>query len=156
MANTDSTVAAPASSASPLSARSRVQVVKTVKCRRKENVVPASSKIAELTESRQELLNRIQSLKTDLQSWRYKLDGQVKVYRNELSELKKSLNVEVEKLRSEFQELKTTLQQQQEDVTTSLRKLGLQDASEETKESEDAEIDINEENAKDLTEDAKP
>ncbi|XP_047264462.1 uncharacterized protein LOC107843026 isoform X7 [Capsicum annuum] len=125
MANTDSTVAAPASSASPLSAR-------------KENVVPASSKIAELTESRQELLNRIQSLKTDLQSWRYKLDGQVKVYRNE------------------FQELKTTLQQQQEDVTTSLRKLGLQDASEETKESEDAEIDINEENAKDLTEDAKP
>ncbi|XP_047264456.1 uncharacterized protein LOC107843026 isoform X5 [Capsicum annuum] len=138
MANTDSTVAAPASSASPLSARSRVQVVKTVKCRRKENVVPASSKIAELTESRQELLNRIQSLKTDLQSWRYKLDGQVKVYRNE------------------FQELKTTLQQQQEDVTTSLRKLGLQDASEETKESEDAEIDINEENAKDLTEDAKP
>lgn len=47
----------------------------------------------------------------------------------ELSELKKSLNVEVEHLRTEFQELRTTLQQQQEDVTTSLRNLGLQDVS---------------------------
>lgn len=70
----------------------------------------------------------------------------------ELSELKKSLNVEVEQLRSvsdalavssfvycnvsysnrffcnglqEFQELRTTLQQQQEDVTVSLRNLGV-------------------------------
>lgn len=134
MANSDSTLAVPAS---PLFAR-------------KENVLPASSKIAELTESRQELLNRIQNLKTDLQSWRCKLDGQVKVYRNELSELKKSLNVEVEQLRSEFQELKTTLQQQQEDVTVSLKNLGLQDASEETKEAEDAKPDNNEENVQDL------
>ncbi|XP_069154745.1 uncharacterized protein [Solanum lycopersicum] len=146
MANPDSTLPVPASAASPLSAK-------------KENVVPASSKIKELTESRQELLTRIQSLKTDLQSWRYKLDGQVKVYRDELSDLKKSLNVEVEQLRSvsnalEFQELKTTLQQQQEDVTNSLRNLGLQDASEETKEAEDVKPDNNEEDtAQDLPKD---
>ncbi|KAJ8573868.1 hypothetical protein K7X08_010379 [Anisodus acutangulus] len=140
MANSHSTPPVPASSTSPLSTR-------------KENVTSASSKIAELTESRQELLNRIQSLKTDLQSWRYKLDGQVKVYRDELSELKKSLNVEVDQLRSEFQELKTTLQQQQEDVTTSLRNLGLQDAPEETEEIEDVKPDNNEENAQDLPKD---
>ncbi|KAG7018617.1 hypothetical protein SDJN02_20487 [Cucurbita argyrosperma subsp. argyrosperma] len=84
---------------------------------------------AELNESRAELLNRIQSLKQDLQNWRSKLDTQVNTYRSELSELKKSLNVEVEHLRTEFQELRTTLQQQQEDVTTSLRNLGLQDVS---------------------------
>ncbi|XP_010321331.1 uncharacterized protein [Solanum lycopersicum] len=117
MANPDSTLPVPASAASPLSAK-------------KENVVPASSKIKELTESRQELLTRIQSLKTDLQSWRYKLDGQVKVYRDELSDLKKSLNVEVEQLRS------------------------LQDASEETKEAEDVKPDNNEEDtAQDLPKD---
>ncbi|KAG8369969.1 hypothetical protein BUALT_Bualt14G0068400 [Buddleja alternifolia] len=102
----------------------------------KENVTPISPKIAELTESRQELLSRIQNLKQDLQSWRMNLDTQVKVYRDELSELKKSLNTEVDQLRSEFQEIRTTLQQQQEDVTTSLRNLGLQDDSGETKEAE--------------------
>ncbi|XP_010321326.1 uncharacterized protein [Solanum lycopersicum] len=122
MANPDSTLPVPASAASPLSAK-------------KENVVPASSKIKELTESRQELLTRIQSLKTDLQSWRYKLDGQVKVYRDELSDLKKSLNVEVEQLRS---------------VSNAL----LQDASEETKEAEDVKPDNNEEDtAQDLPKD---
>ncbi|KAL5983807.1 hypothetical protein ACLOJK_017899 [Asimina triloba] len=47
----------------------------------------------------------------------------------ELTELKKTLNVEVEQLRTEFQELKTTLQQQQDDVTTSLKNLGMQDMS---------------------------
>uniref|UniRef100_I1MGK9 Uncharacterized protein n=1 Tax=Glycine max TaxID=3847 RepID=I1MGK9_SOYBN len=95
----------------------------------KENVTPITSKIAELNESRSELLGRVQSLKQDLQSWRSKLDTQVKVYRDELSELKKTLNVEVDQLRAEFQDLRTTLQQQQEDVTASLRNLGLQDAS---------------------------
>ncbi|KAJ4825991.1 hypothetical protein Tsubulata_051185 [Turnera subulata] len=93
---------------------------------RKENLTPVGSKIAELTESRTELLNRIQGLKQDLQNWRSKLDTQVKIYREELSDLKKSLNVEVDQLRSEFQELKSTLQQQQEDVTASLKNLGLQ------------------------------
>ncbi|EYU43013.1 hypothetical protein MIMGU_mgv1a016866mg [Erythranthe guttata] len=87
----------------------------------------SDSKIAELTESRQELLGRIQNLKQDLQNWRTKLDGQVKVYRDELSQLKQSLTTEVEQLRTEFQDLRTTLQQQQEDVT-------LQDDSGETKE----------------------
>ncbi|XP_017408184.1 uncharacterized protein LOC108321051 [Vigna angularis] len=96
---------------------------------KKENVTPVTSKIAELNESRSELLGRIQSLKQDLQSWRFKLDTQVKVYRDELSELKKTLNVEVDQLRVEFQDLRATLQQQQEDVTASLRNLGLQDAS---------------------------
>ncbi|KVH89872.1 hypothetical protein Ccrd_008133 [Cynara cardunculus var. scolymus] len=47
-----------------------------------ENVTPINSKIAELSESRAELLNRIQSLKNDLQSWRSKLDTQVKSYRD--------------------------------------------------------------------------
>ncbi|KAK7354807.1 hypothetical protein VNO80_20303 [Phaseolus coccineus] len=96
---------------------------------KKENITPVTSKIAELNESRSELLGRIQSLKQDLQSWRSKLDTQVKVYRDELSELKKTLNVEVDQLRVEFQDLRATLQQQQEDVTASLRNLGLQDAS---------------------------
>ncbi|OIW21632.1 hypothetical protein TanjilG_06790 [Lupinus angustifolius] len=45
----------------------------------------------------------------------------------ELSELKKTLNVEVEQLRTEFEDLRTTLQQQQQDVTASLRNLGLQE-----------------------------
>ncbi|KAL7104958.1 hypothetical protein ACP275_07G014800 [Erythranthe tilingii] len=92
----------------------------------------SDSKIAELTESRQELLGRIQNLKLDLQNWRTKLDGQVKVYRDELSQLKQSLTTEVEQLRTEFQDLRTTLQQQQEDVTVSLKNLG--DDSGETKE----------------------
>ncbi|XP_009343992.1 putative transcription factor kapC [Pyrus x bretschneideri] len=105
----------------------------------KENVTPIGSKLAELNESRSELLVRIQGLKQDLQSWRLKLDTQVKVYRDELSELKKSLSTEVDQLRSEFQELRTTLQQQQEDVTTSLRNLGLQDVSGEKKEAQDTE-----------------
>ncbi|XP_035548424.1 uncharacterized protein LOC108995007 isoform X2 [Juglans regia] len=104
---------------------------------KKENITPFGSKIAELNESRADLLNRIQGLKQvtlsnafsvgtmDLQNWRSKLDTQVMIYRDELSDLKKSLNVEVEQLRSEFQELRTTLQQQQqEDVTSSLRNLG--------------------------------
>ncbi|KAM0014108.1 hypothetical protein Hdeb2414_s0038g00734521 [Helianthus debilis subsp. tardiflorus] len=36
----------------------------------------------ELSESRADLLNRIQNLKNDLQSWRSKLDTQVKSYRD--------------------------------------------------------------------------
>ncbi|KAK2448703.1 hypothetical protein QL285_007954 [Trifolium repens] len=103
------------------------------------NITPISSKIAELNESRSELLGRIQSLKQDLQGWRSKLDTQVKVYRDELSDLKKTLNVEVEQLRAEFQDLRTTLQQQQEDVTTSLRNLGLQDVSGDVKQAQSQE-----------------
>ncbi|XP_071705385.1 uncharacterized protein [Rutidosis leptorrhynchoides] len=106
----------------------------------KENETPINSKIAELNESRAELINRIQNLKNDLQSWRSKLDIQVKSYRNELSDLKKTLNVEVDQLRSEFQELRTTLQQQQEDVTSSLKNLGLQDVSAEVKDTEGSEV----------------
>ncbi|EOY06494.1 Uveal autoantigen with coiled-coil domains and ankyrin repeats isoform 1 [Theobroma cacao] len=133
---------------------------------KKENMTPVGSKIAELNESRTELLSRIQGLKQDLQNWRSKLDTQVKIYRDllllgvlglwyladevaglfyyemkELTELKKTLNVEVEQLRTEFQELRTTLHQQQEDVTASLRNLGLQDVSEGAKEAEDPKIE---------------
>ncbi|KAJ4968974.1 hypothetical protein NE237_015675 [Protea cynaroides] len=100
---------------------------------KKENMAPIGSKIAELSESRSELLTRIQGLKQDLQNWRSKLDVQVKIYRDDLLELKKSLNVEVDQLRSEFKELKTTLQQQHDDVTAGLRNLGLQDLSEDAK-----------------------
>ncbi|KAF3456207.1 hypothetical protein FNV43_RR00857 [Rhamnella rubrinervis] len=130
MASSDSSVAPP-QAAPPLSSK-------------KENVTPIGSKIAELNESRSELLSRIQGLKQDLQSWRSKLDTQVKVYRDELSDLKKSLNVEVEQLRSEFQELRTTLQQQQEDVTASLKNLGLQDVSGDVEKTHDAKDEGNE------------
>ncbi|KAB1214002.1 hypothetical protein CJ030_MR5G017265 [Morella rubra] len=54
----------------------------------------------------------------------------------ELSELKTSLNVEVEQLRSEFQHLRTTLEQQQEDVSSSLRNLGLQDVRTDSKDAQ--------------------
>ncbi|KAL6548259.1 hypothetical protein OROGR_008680 [Orobanche gracilis] len=101
---------------------------------KKGSTTPITPKIAALAESRQELLDRIQNLKQDLQNWRMKLDTQVKVYHNELSQLKKSLNTEVDQLRTEFQELRTTLQQQQEDVTSSLRSLGLQEDLGEAKE----------------------
>ncbi|KAM5569001.1 hypothetical protein ABKV19_016496 [Rosa sericea] len=121
MANSDSTASLPPSAPPPLSSTT------------KENLTPVACKIEELTESRSELLGRIQGLKTDLQTWRSKLDSQVKVYRDELSELKQSLNTEVEQLRSEFQELRTTLQQQQDDVTTSLQNFGLQDVTGDSK-----------------------
>ncbi|XP_010548945.1 PREDICTED: uncharacterized protein LOC104820261 isoform X2 [Tarenaya hassleriana] len=97
----------------------------------------ASPLALELSESRAELLNRIQNLKQDLQSWRSKLDTQVKVYREELTDLKKTLNLEVEQLRQEFKELKSNLNQQQEDVTASLKDLGLQDDYGDGKEPED-------------------
>ncbi|PIA61488.1 hypothetical protein AQUCO_00300769v1 [Aquilegia coerulea] len=93
---------------------------------KKDNIVPIGTRLTELSESRVELLTKIQSLKQDLQSWRSKLDTQVKVYQDELSELKKSLNIEVEQLKSEFQELRTNLQQQEQDAT-SLMNFGLQD-----------------------------
>ncbi|KAI3707268.1 hypothetical protein L6452_25626 [Arctium lappa] len=105
------------------------------------DVTPLNSKIAELSESRAELLNRIQSLKNDLQSWRLKLDTQVKSYRDELSDLKKTLNVEVDQLRSEFKELRTTLQQQQEDVTVSLKNLGLQDVAGDVKDTKGSTVE---------------
>ncbi|XWS14072.1 hypothetical protein CRYUN_Cryun36dG0092000 [Craigia yunnanensis] len=126
MATSDSTVSLPVSA--PLAPK-------------EENITPVGSKIAELNESRTELLSRIQGLKQDLQNWRSKLDTQVKIYRDELTELKTTLNVEVEQLRTEFQELRNTLHQQQEDVTASLRNLGLQDVSEGAKDAEDPKVE---------------
>ncbi|XP_031486230.1 uncharacterized protein LOC116254793 isoform X1 [Nymphaea colorata] len=92
-----------------------------------ENLPPISSKIAELNESKAELLSRIQGLKKDLQEWRLKLDTQVSTYREELSGLKKTLNVEVEQLRSEFEELRGSLLQQQEDTKCCLSNLEMRD-----------------------------
>ncbi|KAF8084587.1 hypothetical protein N665_0711s0016 [Sinapis alba] len=120
--------------------------------KKQENTSPVDSKLTELNESRAELLNRIQNLKQDLQSWRGKLDTQVQVYHEELSGLKKTLNLEVEQLREEFKDLKTTLSQQQDDVSASLKTLGLQDDSKESKEQmvteERVEARLTDENAK--------
>ncbi|XP_022741166.1 uncharacterized protein LOC111292824 isoform X2 [Durio zibethinus] len=111
----------------------------------KENITSVGPKTAELNESRTELLSRIQGLKQDLQNWRSKLNTQVKIYHDELTELKKTLNVEVEQLRTEFQELRNTLHQQHEDVTASLRNLGLQDVSQGAKDAEDPKVEAKDE-----------
>lgn len=117
--NTDSS-APSASAGAPLSPKN-------------ENVATVKTRISELTESRTELTNRIQSLKQDLQNWRTRLDTQVKTYRDELTGLKQSLNSEVEQLSHDFQDLRTSLQQQQEELTASLRSLGLGDVGKPSK-----------------------
>uniref|UniRef100_A0A453K2Q0 Uncharacterized protein n=1 Tax=Aegilops tauschii subsp. strangulata TaxID=200361 RepID=A0A453K2Q0_AEGTS len=48
----------------------------------------------------------------------------------EISDIKTALNSEIDQLKSDFQELRTTLKKQQEDVTISLKNLGLEDATE--------------------------
>ncbi|XP_062204616.1 uncharacterized protein LOC133906665 isoform X2 [Phragmites australis] len=97
---------------------------------RKEELLPVGEKISELNESQSELLGRLRGLKEDLQNWRSNLDTQVTKYKIELSDIKSALNNEIEQLRSDFQELRTTLKKQQEDVSLSLKNLGLQDATE--------------------------
>ncbi|KAL6643682.1 hypothetical protein ACP70R_018448 [Stipagrostis hirtigluma subsp. patula] len=97
---------------------------------RKEELLPVGEKISELNESQSELLGRLRGLKEDLQSWRSNLDTQVQKYKVELSDIKSALNNEIEQLRSDFQELRTTLKKQQEDVSLSLKNLGLQDTAE--------------------------
>ncbi|XP_031496530.1 uncharacterized protein LOC116261801 isoform X2 [Nymphaea colorata] len=116
MAETDASAAPPSVSAPSSSS--------------KENLAPLTSRIAELKESKADLLGRIQGLKKDLQDWRSKLDTQVKTYREELTDLKKTLIVEVEQLKSEFQELRNTLQQQQDDVANSLNNLTMKETPE--------------------------
>eukprot|EP00793_Prasinoderma_coloniale_P003450 PRCOL_00006686-RA len=78
-----------------------------------------TAQLAELQESRNELLGRVNTLKKDLADWRGKLDTQVRTYRSELGELRTTLNAEVEQLRTEFQDLRTTLRQQLEGAVTS-------------------------------------
>ncbi|KAJ9523926.1 hypothetical protein QJQ45_022413 [Haematococcus lacustris] len=73
-----------------------------------------SKQLTELTEQKNELLSKVQSLKKELQDWRLKLDTQVKSYRNEITDLRKTLNTEVESLRHEFLDLKTALKTQLE------------------------------------------
>ncbi|CAL9104270.1 unnamed protein product [Musa textilis] len=97
---------------------------------KQDDLQPVAAKVAELNESQSELLARLQGLKQDLQNWRSKLDTQVKTYKDELSDLKSRLNTDLDQLRSDFKDLKTTLQKQQEEVTASLRNLGLNDVPE--------------------------
>ncbi|CAM0949752.1 unnamed protein product [Alopecurus aequalis] len=93
-----------------------------------EEMLQVGEKISELNESQSELLGRLRGLKEDLQSWRNNLDTQVKKYKTEISDIKTALNSEIDQLKSDFQELRTTLKKQQEDVSISLKNLGLEDA----------------------------
>ncbi|KAL6842062.1 hypothetical protein ACP4OV_028041 [Aristida adscensionis] len=123
---------------------------------RKEELLPVGEKISELNESQSELLGRLRGLKEvsllgalnvlklekpyidtanlqmhrDLKSWRSNLDSQVQKYKVEISDIKSALNNDIEQLRSDFQELRTTLKKQQEDVSLSLKNLGLEDDTE--------------------------
>uniref|UniRef100_J3NDZ2 Uncharacterized protein n=1 Tax=Oryza brachyantha TaxID=4533 RepID=J3NDZ2_ORYBR len=96
---------------------------------RKEELLPVEEKISELDESQSKLMGRLRGLKEDLLNWRTSLDTQVTKYKIELSDIKTALNSEIEQLRSDFQELRTTLKKQQEDVSNSLKNLGLQDTT---------------------------
>ncbi|KAK9671886.1 hypothetical protein RND81_12G061600 [Saponaria officinalis] len=120
---------------------SSLSFVPSLSASKKENLSMTKSKLDELMESRSEISNRIQNLKQDLQNWRTKLETQVKSHREELTELRKSLEVEVTQLKSEFQGLRTTLQQQQEDVTASLRNMGLQDPPKDAQTASSPQID---------------
>ncbi|XP_078446949.1 uveal autoantigen with coiled-coil/ankyrin isoform X1 [Wolffia australiana] len=100
---------------------------------KKEENRTIDSRLAQLAESREELVEGIQELKQELQNWRVKLDTQVKSCTNELFEIKILLSTELEKFKSEFLELRSTLHLQQDEVTSSLKSLGLQDSIEEPK-----------------------
>ncbi|KAK9829108.1 hypothetical protein WJX72_003927 [[Myrmecia] bisecta] len=73
-----------------------------------------AERLQELRESKDELLQKVQVLKKELQDWRTRLTGQVKGYDAEMGELRKTLNAEVEGLRQEFQDLRNTLREQLE------------------------------------------
>ncbi|KAM0948546.1 hypothetical protein DsansV1_C06g0060531 [Dioscorea sansibarensis] len=100
---------------------------------KKEDLQEIGAKFAELNESQSELLSRLQKLREDMQNWSITLDKQVATYKDELKTMKESLNGELDQLRSGFKELRTTLQKQQEDVSDSLKHLGMQDPSEHSK-----------------------
>eukprot|EP01025_Chloroclados_australasicus_P066242 TRINITY_DN9088_c0_g2_i1.p4 TRINITY_DN9088_c0_g2~~TRINITY_DN9088_c0_g2_i1.p4 ORF type:complete len:114 (-),score=13.94 TRINITY_DN9088_c0_g2_i1:699-1040(-) len=73
-----------------------------------------SEQIAELRETKDELLTRVQTLKKELSDWRDKLDDQMKTYRSDLGDLRNSLNAEVEALREQFRELRGNIKAQLE------------------------------------------
>ncbi|KAL5206009.1 hypothetical protein ABZP36_034218 [Zizania latifolia] len=84
----------------------------------------------ELDESQSKLMGRLRGLKEDLLNWRNNLDTQVLKYKTELSDIKTALNIEIEQLRSvSICTHRTTLKRQQEDVSNSLKILGLQDTT---------------------------
>jgi chromosome segregation ATPase len=63
-------------------------------------------------QTREELLNRVHALKSELQEWRYKMDGQVKNYKGELAALKETLASETGALRRELEETNERLKRQ--------------------------------------------
>lgn len=63
-------------------------------------------------QTREELLNRVHALKSELQEWRYKMDGQVKNYKGELAALKETLASETAALRRELEETSERLKRQ--------------------------------------------
>lgn len=65
-----------------------------------------------MRESKDRLLTRVKTLKTELSDWRGKLDEQMSSYRTELSDLRKHLATEVDALRGQFGELQTTIKAQ--------------------------------------------
>eukprot|EP00878_Enallax_costatus_P016684 GHUV01017506.1.p2 GENE.GHUV01017506.1~~GHUV01017506.1.p2 ORF type:complete len:109 (+),score=47.93 GHUV01017506.1:750-1076(+) len=71
-----------------------------------------SQYLTELQEQKNELLEKVQALKTDLQDWRTKLESQIKTYKTEISDLRQALSKEVDELRGEFSDLKAALKQQ--------------------------------------------
>ncbi|PWZ33287.1 hypothetical protein Zm00014a_030243 [Zea mays] len=91
---------------------------------------PAAPVETSSSSARKEELLPVEEKISDLLSWRSNLDSQVTKYKVELSDIKSALNNEIEQLRSDFQELRTTLKKQQEDVSLSLKNLGLQDGTE--------------------------
>eukprot|EP00877_Chromochloris_zofingiensis_P005891 jgi/Chrzof1/1555/Cz10g12090.t1 len=78
--------------------------------------------LTELNEQKNELLQKVQVLRKDLEDWRSKLETQVKNYKTEIGDLRQALNTEVDTLRSEFMDLKAALKQQL-DLTASLSQL---------------------------------
>ena len=82
---------------------------KTSKSKSKSNraLTPKHRRLASAQDhqqTREELLNRVHALKTELQDWRYKMDNQVKNYKGELASLKETLSSEVQALRKELEE----------------------------------------------------
>jgi hypothetical protein len=83
------------------------------------DLVVDSTQISELRESKDKLLQRVKTLKTELTDWRSKLDEQMMTYRTELGDLRTHLNTEVSGLREQFSELQGTIHAQLE-VTSRL------------------------------------
>ena len=74
----------------------------------------AAPALQELRESKDRLLGRVHTLKSELTDWRGRLDEQMNAYRTELGDLRKHLNTEVDGLREQFAQLQGTIHTQLE------------------------------------------